>query len=263
MTLTTSTTTDATSVQDKLDQYWSGRATAYDAYQVGGERYALDRAAWADVWSSALPTAPADVLDVGTGSGYVATLLAGLGHRVTGLDSAAGMLERARDHADRLAGDDRPAPRFVRGDAVDPAATPEVEEGAFDAVVSRYVLWTLRDADVAVQRWIRLLRPGGLVACVDATWYPEGIHPEAGHGEEVETTEGPGAFARAYDAEVQAALPLAAARTMEDAADLFRAAGLEDVALTRLDALLELDERFGVAPGHEVRPQYLVTGRRP
>lgn len=240
------TTTGA--VQDRIDAYWTGRAPAYDDHQQRPERRDLDRRAWAEVWSDALPPAPADVLDVGTGSGHVACVLAGLGHRVVGIDLAEGMLERARQHAATL---DAPAgpPRFLRGDAVDPA----LPAGSFDAVVGRYVMWTLREPVDAVRRWMRLLRPGGVVAVVDSTWFPEGI----GAGAET----GIDAFATAYDEEVRAALPLAQAGSIEATVDVLREAGLADVTVTPLEALLELDRRHGVAPGHEVRLQHLVRGR--
>ncbi|WP_435743095.1 class I SAM-dependent methyltransferase [Nocardioides sp. SYSU DS0663] len=232
-----------TSVQDRIDRYWTGRAPAYDDHQQRPERRELDRAVWADVWSSVLPAAPADVLDVGTGSGHVACLLASLGHTVTGIDLAEGMLDRAREHAAGLA---RP-PRFLRGDAV----APDFPDGSFDAVTGRYVMWTLRDPVAAVRRWAALLRPGGVVAVVDSTWFPEGL--DAG-GE---------AFAAAYDEEVRAALPLAAARSIDETADVLRAAGLDGVEVTALEAVLELDRAHGVAPGHEVRMQHAVSGRVP
>ncbi|WKN47513.1 class I SAM-dependent methyltransferase [Nocardioides sp. Arc9.136] len=231
------------SVQDRIDAYWTRRAPAYDDHQQRPDRRELDRAAWADVWTAALPLAPADVLDVGTGSGHVACLLAALGHRVTGIDLAEGMLERAREHAASL-GVAQP-PRFLRGDAVD----PDLPAGSVDAVTGRYVMWTLREPVAAVRRWAALLRPGGVVAVVDSTWFPEGV---ATGGE---------AFTAAYDDDVVAALPLAEARSIDATADVLRAAGLLDVTVTPLTAVLDLDRAHGVAPGHEVRPQHLVTGR--
>jgi protein-L-isoaspartate O-methyltransferase len=43
-----------------------------------------------------LPPPPADILDVGTGTGFLALLLAELGHRVSGIDLSEGMLVRVR-----------------------------------------------------------------------------------------------------------------------------------------------------------------------
>lgn len=224
-------------VQHRINQYWTERAPSYDDYQQQPERLDADRAAWSAVWAAALPGAPADVLDVGTGSGQVATTIAGLGHRVTGIDLADGMLERARAHPGGAT--------FLEGDAVEPPFPP----AGFDAVVSRYVMWTLREPATALANWARLLRPGGTIAVVDSTWFPNGLDAS---GEN---------FGKWYDASVRAALPLAAASSIQQTVDVFTAAGLADVRITPLTTILELDGTFGVAPDHEVQLQYLISGR--
>lgn len=230
------TTTSAGRLQEAMNDYWTRRAPAYDDYQRRPERRDVDRAAWSTIWSKALPAAPARVLDVGTGSGHVAFLLAELGHDVTGIDLSAGMLARAREHA----ADHERAPRFARGDAV----APDPESGPFDAITGRYVLWTLRDPLAAVQRWRDLLRPGGVVAMADSLWFPDGFGDLYGAGEAMH-------------------LPLAEAESIERSAEAMRKGGLVDVEVRELHSILELDQVYGVAPGHKVQLQYLITGRTP
>lgn len=223
-------------LQDSINAYWTERAPSYDAYQQRPERRDVDVEVWGRVWSRALPPAPADVLDVGTGSGHVARLLAELGHRVTGIDLSPGMLEIARGHA---ATDSHP-PLFLDGDAVD----PDFPEASFDAVVGRYVMWTLRDPEAAVARWLRVLRPGGVVAMADSTWFTDGL------GE-------------LYGERPDGGLPLADARSIDEVAEALERGGLVDVTITALEEVLELDRAYGVAPGHDVQLQYLLTGRHP
>ncbi|MFY1638073.1 class I SAM-dependent methyltransferase [Solwaraspora sp. WMMB335] len=227
--------------QDRINTYWTGRAPSYDEHVQRPDRFTADQQAWSVIWAQALPPAPLDVLDVGTGTGQVAMVLAGLGHRVTGIDLSDGMLERARRHAAELPR----GPRIRHGDAV----APDFPPGSFDAVTSRYLMWTLREPDVAVANWVRLLRPGGRVAVVDSAWFPDGLDNASEN------------FAGCYDERVQAVLPLATATSMDQTVAILEQAGLTDVTVTPLKSILELDRRFGVAPHHDIRLQYLVAGR--
>lgn len=237
----TLTTEAATAVQAGMNAYWTDRARDYDAHQRRPERLARDVEAWSRIWGEALPAAPADVLDLGTGSGFVAFVHAGLGHRVVATDLAEGMIDVARGHAAALPG----APDFRLGDAVE----PDFGQGSFDAITSRYLMWTLREPAVALANWRRLLRPGGVLAVVDGLWFPEGLDANPTPG-----------FAASYDGEVRDALPLAEARSIEETAELVRAAGFRDVTVTPLTTILELDREYGVAPGHEVTVQHLIRG---
>lgn len=245
----------AAPVQDNINAYWTGRAPAYDDYQRRDQRWDVDRAAWADILAGALPPAPAQVLDLGTGSGYVAFLLAELGHHVTASDLSTGMLDRARAHAAELAVAGEPAPIFFDDDAVAPDFAPE----SFDAITNRYLMWTLREPQTALANWQRILRPGGVLVVVDSTWFPDGMHAESATADETDTADD---FSRLYDRSVRGALPLAEARSIDATRDLVEAAGFAEVTVEPLTAILELDRAHGVAPGHHVQTQHLIRAVR-
>lgn len=244
-------------VQRRINDYWSGRADSYDAHHLTQVSNAEIWQGWAAVWRGVLPPPPARVLDVGTGTGHVSVMLAELGYDVVGIDLSVGMLERAKA---KLAGLDR-RPTLELGDAIEPDFLPE----SFDVVTSRYVLWTLRTPHVAVRNWRQLVRPGGVVAVVDSTWFPGGQRP-SGRGDtdtpDDSSQERPGTFDELYDERVMSALPLAKADSIEATAATMRAAGLADVVVEPLHEILDLDRRFGVAPGHDVQMQFLISGRR-
>ncbi|WP_307631157.1 class I SAM-dependent methyltransferase [Streptomyces turgidiscabies] len=107
-----------------------------------------------------LPDRPADVLDLGCGTGSVSLLAAEQGHRVTGVDLSPAMVEQARG---KLAGRDAV---FLVGDA----GAPPVGEERFDVVLVRHVLWTLPDPARVLRHWRGLLRDGGRMVLVEGVW---------------------------------------------------------------------------------------------
>jgi SAM-dependent methyltransferase len=100
------------------------------------------------------------VLDVGSGTGAVATAILGSAPsaRVTGVDRSAPYVAYATAH---VAGDHA---RFLVGDA----QRLELPDGTFDRTVSALVMNFIPDRDAALREMIRVTRPGGLVAA--AVW---------------------------------------------------------------------------------------------
>ncbi|MDT0267343.1 class I SAM-dependent methyltransferase [Streptomyces sp. DSM 44915] len=146
--------------------YWDAAADAFDQAPDHGLRQAATRGAWAARLASWIPRAPADVLDVGCGTGSLTLLLAEAGHRVTGVDLAPRMVGHARAKlaAAGLAG------RFLVGDA----AQPPTRAAAFDVVLSRHLVWTLADPAAALRAWVARLRPGGTLVLVEGRWRQAG-----------------------------------------------------------------------------------------
>ncbi len=94
-----------------------------------------------------LPPVPARVLEVGCGQGELTTALAVAGHDVLGID-----------------------PRAPQGELFRRVLVEELEpeEGPFDAVVAVHSLHHIRD--VALDRIVALLRPGGVLVLDEFGW---------------------------------------------------------------------------------------------
>jgi SAM-dependent methyltransferase len=166
-----------------------------------------------------LPPPPADVVDLGTGQGFVALVMAALGHRVRGFDLAEGQLDRAREYG---AASSNP-PLFALGDA----AAPPLEPASVDVVANRDVLWTLLNPAQAFANWRTSLRPGGRLLVFHGVTLSTTTHPETkSRGDELYS----GAVAEQL-------LPLRHQPTLDPAIPLAIEAGFQDVKVTRLDSI--------------------------
>ncbi|MFM5925229.1 MAG: ArsR/SmtB family transcription factor [Novosphingobium sp.] len=100
------------------------------------------------------------LLDIGTGTGRIAELLAPRARRVTGLDKSPEMLRLARTRLQDLPAE---ALDLVQGDFT---ALPFPAE-SFDTVVFHQVLHYAQDPSPALAEAARVCRSGGMIAIVD------------------------------------------------------------------------------------------------
>lgn len=144
-----------------ISAFWSASANTFDDEADHGLRDPQVSAAWARRLTAWLPDSPAEVLDLGCGTGSLTLLMAQRGHRLTGVDLSPRMIELATR---KLSSSGFEVP-FMVGDASDPPAA-----GPFDVVLVRHLMWTLPAPEEALARWLRLLRPDGRLVLVEGRW---------------------------------------------------------------------------------------------
>lgn len=207
-----------TQIKETVRRHWNGRAAGFDAAPNHGVHSEAQRAAWLDRLRRWAGPAPRDVLDVGCGTGFLALLVAALGHRVVGVDAAEAMLAEAKAKAER----EQLLVRFQQADA----EQLPFGENAFDLVLERHVIWTLPNPSGALAEWMRVLRPGGRLVLIEGDWKSTGHEDYA---------------------PIKAALPLYGGRPAEALAEFIRGCGFTRFAIeTLMEAAL-----WGEAPDRE------------
>ena len=160
---------DNISLFEKNRSYWSQRSVSYsdvNKEELSGE----SRHKWSAVLRKAIrshfPDRPAgdiSVLDIGTGPGFFAILLAEMGFKVTAVDLSPAMLAEAVNNAGDLA--KKIDFREMSAECLD------FQSESHDVAVSRNLTWNLPHPESAYSEWCRVLRSGGLLLNFDSNWY--------------------------------------------------------------------------------------------
>ena len=150
-------------VDNELNQYWKERSESYSE-QNRAQIESPKRMEWESMILKYAPQKEClKILDVGTGPGFFAIILAQRGHKVTAVDLTEEMLNQAKENADYYHVD-------IDFHLLENQFLP-FEDDTFDLVISRDVTWMLQDAEAILKEWKRVTKKGGKVLYFDANWY--------------------------------------------------------------------------------------------
>jgi SAM-dependent methyltransferase len=166
--------------------------------------------------------ADTEVLDVGTGPGFVAVAAVARGAKVTGIDVADTMVEIARARV--------PTGEFRRASA---EALP-LANGSFDAVVGNFVLLHLGHPERGVAEALRVLRGGG--RCAFTVWDAATVNRALGVFHDAVTAAGVAA-----PADVPTGPPMFALGESAAFSALLRDAGFEHITIAPCTGALRVD----------------------
>jgi len=143
-------------------QYWNDAAPTFDREPDHGLRDPVIRENWTHFLKTWLPRTPANVLDMGCGTGSLSVVLAGLGHQVTGIDLSPSMISFAQAKA--------AAQGFQIAFHVMDAAFPQLPDQKFDVIICRHLLWALPAPEQVLQRWAEFLVHPGRIILIEGHW---------------------------------------------------------------------------------------------
>jgi ubiquinone/menaquinone biosynthesis C-methylase UbiE len=148
---------------DLISRYWDGFAPEFAVSCIKGIASSKD-AAYMDIIRKELPAGKMlRVLDVGTGAGFMAFMLAKEGHQVTGVDFSPVMLEEA-EHIKNKTG------LNVDFQLSNTDALP-FENETFDLIISRNTTWLMQGPEKTFTEWNRVLKENGILLYLDGNWY--------------------------------------------------------------------------------------------
>ncbi|MGI6012842.1 MAG: class I SAM-dependent methyltransferase [Oscillospiraceae bacterium] len=174
-----------------------------------------------------------NVLDLGTGSGFLANMTAKLGYPTVGMDISTEMMKNGVRHATACAS----SAMYMLGNAME---LPLMDD-TVDYIVNARLIWTLIHPDDMIKEWFRVLRPGGAIFCFnrmdDEAGLTTSAHSTSYYGEEVDK-----------QLEVRDA-------SMEELKDLLLRNGYVDVEIRKLPGLTR--------PEFDYQTWYVLIGKKP
>lgn len=146
----------------RIENYWSKRSDDFCELRIS-ELKSEKRKHWIEVITSNIPKENnLKVLDIGTGTGFFAVIMASLGHKVVGIDLSNSMIKKSNKTAKLLG--------YDIDFKVMNAQELDFENDSFDIIISRNLTWTLPDVIKAYKEWHRVLKKDGILLNFDADY---------------------------------------------------------------------------------------------
>ncbi len=150
-----------------IKDFWENESDGYKDC-VQGELNGFKKEVWRKILQRTIH-GQASVLDIGTGPGFFAVLLAEMGCKVTAIDVTNNMIEKARTLCES-----KKNVQFLTMDSHNTAFA----DNTFDFLICRNVTWTLDNPPKAYREWFRILKESGKLIIFDANFNLHYFDPE-------------------------------------------------------------------------------------
>lgn len=147
---------------NKHQKYWDNSAEIYDVI-IQEELNGFKKEAWQQILSEHIKKrGRLRILEIGTGPGFFAILLAQMGHEVTAIDFSKQMIQAARKNALQLG----VSVNFIH--VLNDSTFNDRD--SYDIIISRNVTWTFHFPEKTYKEWYRWLKKDGQLLIFDANW---------------------------------------------------------------------------------------------
>jgi len=218
---------DNPGIKDTIKQNWDESSKKYDLSPGHGIHTEKEKEAWKNLLTLAVGSGKQRILDVGTGTGAMAMVLAEMGHDVTGIDLSEGMLNRAKEKEKQTS----LSVEFKIGDA----EILSFADNTFDVVINRHLLWTLPHPEKAIKEWNRVLKSGGKVVILDGNFKNYNLYRKLWrYGISVPLiliTERKNPLHQRYSKDLEQHLPMRKRERPQADIDLLGSAGFRDIGV--------------------------------
>ncbi|UYO62881.1 class I SAM-dependent methyltransferase [Acetobacterium wieringae] len=219
---------EITQVIKKIGEYWDERSLVFDK-----EHDTEDLEAWKSTLVYLLgDDKNRSVLDLGTGTGFMANMTSEMGYATIGMDISKEMMKIGVRHANSA----QLNAIYMEGSAL---LLPFMDD-TIDYIINTRLLWTLVEADAAIKEWSRVIKPGGKIYCFNRMKEGVGL-----------TSNKVNVY---NDEDVNAHLEIKGAE-MKDLIELLERNGLVDVRIEKLPGLTR--------PGYDYEPWFVLMGTKP
>ncbi|SCI00908.1 MULTISPECIES: class I SAM-dependent methyltransferase [unclassified Romboutsia] len=160
-------------LSERIKEYWNGRSDEFCNLRMS-ELNSPKRNLWLKEIKNNfnyIDNVKLKILDIGTGTGFFAVILASLGHDVVGIDLCENMISNAGKTAKSLG--------YNIDFKVMDAQKLDFENETFDIIISRNLTWTLPDVKKAYKEWHRVLKKNGRLINFDADYGDVSFSEEA------------------------------------------------------------------------------------
>ena len=132
-----------------IKNHWNKKAAEFNI-----DRNADEIGRWEKVLSEFLGRDKSkSVVDIGTGTGFLANITGKLGHPTIGMDLSREMLKYAVKQGETCAS----SAMYIEGNA---SELPFVDD-SIDYIVNARFIWTLLEPEITLREWFRVIRRGG------------------------------------------------------------------------------------------------------